>query len=639
MGRPKRLVVVGCSLRAAAVALVCVVSLPGCQAGDAAPAAITPKPAAKVVTQVWQPGKRYAYLTQLNSNVSAAGQTMMAFALTGELSLEARQTAGETQFFARLLEPAFKAENPELQAQFDALGKELGRGFGFSLASGKLAGVWLQDGASAFAASIARTLAAAFQYAPHTEGQASWSAQEVDATGKYVAEYRVSPDGKVSKRKLRYDDVALSKVGIAQLGSGAKPQVIESTGMLELGDSKSRAPLVSLRSAEKLDVQLTPTARVVSTTGLELKLRRDEALATPTDWTVALAGTRRHAPDEAQVTAAPNYDAERIGTYTFETALQELEAPGQEIRHEDLIQTVRGEPLAPESLNEREKSFAQRGRVFSATAALLRTDGRNVAKALDRIRAGSRARRILLDALSSAGTSEAQVALVSAMNDPKLNASVRNEAAYGLTRTPRATPASVTALEQHLKSDDPLRLFALYGSGTIARRLSEAGEAERAEAIVQSLLRLLEQAKSPQDRVDVLRALANSGSSSAFSAVEPLLTEQAPQVRAAAIDALRLMNHPGVDAIVAAALTRADRDMQAAAIDAMSVREPSPVLVRALDSAVQSSDLPDQLRIKAVKVMGYWLHKQPELRPTLARLAESDKLEQVRQAAKKALET
>ena len=54
---------------------------------------------------------------------------------------------------------------------------------------------------------------------------------------------------------------------------------------------------------------------------------------------------------------------------------------------------------------------------------------------------------------------------------------------------------------------------------------------------------------------------------------------------------------------------------------------------------MQSSALPDQLRVKAVKVMSSWPRKQPELRPTLARLAENDTLEQVRQVAKKALET
>jgi hypothetical protein len=442
----------------------------------------------------------------------------------------------------------------------------------------------------------------------------------------------------LTKRKLRYESIPLGKLGIAQVSSGVKPDVLESKGSLLLGDAPGRPRIARVEYGEKLKMQLSPTSLVNSETELVLAFKRDERPPSALDWTVALAGTKRQAPNEAQTSrgTSADYDAERIGDYTFDKALAELE---QQMRDSkgglDLVDSVRGKPLDPEQLDERKSKFAAQGRVFSAMAALMRRDPDNVKKAVSRIRDGSPARRALLDALSSAGSAQAQNALASLMNDVKLKPGLRGAAAFSLTRTDNATAATVTALEAHVGEGDVLRVHALFGLGTIARHLRDADESARAEAIVSTLVRTLGQATTAAYKVEVLRGIANSGNASAFSAVKPLLEDKTPKVHAAAIEAVRLMVHPEVDAILAQAVTQPNHTVQGSAIDAISVREPSPVLLSALETA-SGSTFTTAVRVKAVQIMGHWLAKRPELRKTLEQLAQAD-AEAVRNAAKSAL--
>ncbi|MEO8902235.1 MAG: hypothetical protein ABI488_10155, partial [Polyangiaceae bacterium] len=235
-----------------------------------------------------------------------------------------------------------------------------------------------------------------------------------------------------------------------------------------------------------------------------------------------------------------------------------------------------------------------------------------------------------------AGTPEAQQALVTLSNDPKLDVRMRRAAAFSLIRTDPATPDTVSALEAHLAAGDALRLHALFGLGTIARRLRDRGVTDRSEAIVRGLERNLSTAATLPERVDALRAIANSGAASAFDQVKPYLQANEVPVQAAAVDAIRLMVRPEIDGVIAAVLAQPDNTLQGAALNALSVRKPSPVLASALAQVAKSAVSPG-LRVRAVRVMGQWLPQRPELRSSLEALAQSDSLDQIRDAAQKAL--
>ncbi|MEO7033118.1 MAG: hypothetical protein ABI335_04810 [Polyangiaceae bacterium] len=90
------------------------------------------------------------------------------------------------------------------------------------------------------------------------------------------------------------------------------------------------------------------------------------------------------------------------------------------------------------------------------------------------------------------------------------------------------------SLGWHVQPGDPLHTFALLGLGTISRRLREAGEVARADAIVAGLVQGLAAATAVEDQMDALRGIANSGASSAFDAVKPFLQAKEPRVESAA---------------------------------------------------------------------------------------------------------
>ena len=599
-----------------------------------------PLVAAKPAASQWKPGTRYVYTTRLASKLSASGTSKVAFSMTAELTLEARPADTQIEFLAHLTNAKFQAENPEAQAQFEQLSSALRQPFGFATSGGALSAVQLPTVWSPFAVSIARTLAAAFQFVDRTAQQTgpSWTAREIDATGAFDVQYTPGEGKSIGTRKVSYASLSLGKIALANFDATVTPQIVESKGSVVLGEAPAGPRLTSVEYRERVNMPLTPTSLVESETELGLTLARSERPAVALDWASALEGTRKLLPDQVVATPTPpaSYDATRIGDYTFKKALAELEAQARDPHRNELLASVDDQPFDPEHLKDRETKLQAEGRAFSALAALIRKDKQDISLVVARIHARSPAAHALTDALSSAGTAEAQQALVTLTTDPKVESNMRRTAAFSLIRTDPATPETVRALETHLAAGDPLRLHALFGLGTMARRLRDRGVTERSEAIVLVLVQALSQATTAPERVDVLRAIANSGAASAFEDVKPYLIAKEVPVQAAAVDAIRLMDRPEVDGVIASVFAQSNSTLQAAALNAISVRAPSSALEAARVQAAKSGATPG-LRMRAVQVMGRWLPKRPELRPSLHALAESDRLDQIRDAAKKAL--
>jgi hypothetical protein len=267
--------------------------------------------------------------------------------------------------------------------------------------------------------------------------------------------------------------------------------------------------------------------------------------------------------------------------------------------------------------------------------ALLRSRPKEIPRASAAIRKKSPAARPLVDALSSAGTTAAQHALVELMNDSALDIAQRRAAAFGLGRATSASPEAVLALSRRL--DDPvLRVYSLYGLGTISRRLREAGATERSDQIGTLLIAALGRAETPAQKVEALRGIANSGHSQALGAVRPFFASEHGKVRVAAIDAVRLMKGQEIDGILIAALADGAPDVQMAAVEAIAVREPNEALSQALAAAPEKI-AKAATRLKVVRVMERFLPQRPELRNALEKLAASDASKEVQNAARAAL--
>lgn len=598
--------------------------------------------AAPIKAPIWPSGTRSTYELELSNRFAVAGNQMVGFELSSDFALDSQQMGSQkAELVATLTSPTFKAADPGAQQQYDQLAVELQKPFGLTLQSGVLTEIKAQPQASPFASSIIRTLAASVQVAGQPQGGAGkWSARENDATGSYMAEYSLlDAPGRLGKRKVQYDTLKIGQLSIATVAPQVTPEVVSSKGEVTLVPATGEQWLLhSVTYEDELKTSLAPTSALVSNTKVKLVLRERAQPKPGLDAAVALAGARAAAPSLQSRGAVPaaNFDAARIGDYTFNSAVKELEEQAKNPKKKLLVDKVGDKPLEPETLASREAMLAEHGRVFTALAALLRQNPQHLGDVVKRARGGSPATQALLDALASAGTPDAQAALIQLMNSTSATGPLRRAAAASLIRTPEPTPATVAALATHTDPADPLRVHALYGLGTMARLLRERGEADRSRTIGGILVQQLHRADSASEQVDALRGIANSGDPAAFEAVQPYLDSTTRKVKVAAVDALRLMQHPQVDALVAERLLSPVADVQRAALDAISVRQPNDVLAAGLLKVLVSSSAAG-VRIVAVRVAERWLPQRPELRVTLEKLASSDATEQIKQAARAAL--
>ena len=205
-----------------------------------------------------------------------------------------------------------------------------------------------------------------------------------------------------------------------------------------------------------------------------------------------------------------------------------------------------------------------------------------------------------------------------------------------IDRTKLANERSVETLLGFV-DHQTIGITALYGLGTVARHLRESGKSDRSDAISEMLLKRLKRAKSSSERVHVLRAIANAGYISSVNDIVPFLSSEDASVRGAAVQSLRLMKHPRVDLLIAHQLEKENsRRARLDALSAAKVRKPSKVLSDAvIHVATTAAD--SQSRMKAVQLMINWMVALPDLRTTLAHIAEADENLTIQGAAEAAV--
>lgn len=222
------------------------------------------------------------------------------------------------------------------------------------------------------------------------------------------------------------------------------------------------------------------------------------------------------------------------------------------------------------------------------------------------------------------------------MKDQKLSDDLREAAAHDLSRVETPSLETVETLTALLPKPT-LGLIALYGLGTQARHLQGSGKLEAAERIGKVLAQQLASAPDTEQRVHVLRAIANSGLVSLLPVVRPLFDSRSESERSAAIEALRLMDAPEIDAVIAARLSgEPSAFVRRAVLGAAKPRRPTAELKRAV-AAVAEHDKDDHDRYAAIGLLVNWLPQDASLREPLSRIADRDSVQALRDAARAAL--
>jgi hypothetical protein len=601
---------------------------------------ISPPVALDARTRGWEVGTRYTYEVALTTVVTFEGNgNDFDFDLFGGLEVEPTRVGSDsTLLHAVLTGVRFVSRQPESQGELEKLALELrSKGAFVTFAGGRATELRVPKDMSQMAASMYRHVTSALQFSHASDGAQSYTAEEYDTIGPYVAEYSLLAGGSVwHKRKQRY----LGILGRADLpgdmASRLVPKVTDSRGQIRL--SAGGVPEnVELFEQMTLSGAEVPVRSTFAITLRALKVRPSAAL--PSKLETALTTSKRFLADEPipDVDDEGALDRAKIGTLDFDSIVRSAELGSNATRPG----TQPGAPDAgtqsdPEDARLAETRVREQARHFHALTAMFRTDPQSVLKAVQKIRGGSAASDTLMDALGSAGTPAAHAALGQLLGSTAVSPEVEGRIVMALARSPQPTREAGSALRAVLEKD-PFHPGALYGLGTHARLYRDAGASRESAAIGAFLMTRLELAPGAMSLSTVLRAVANSGYAAGLPRIQPYLRDERARIRAAAVRALQSMQDPRVDPLIAARIRDDESpEVQRSAIEAAKLREPSEFLAAALAEASASS-IDRHVRYSVIELMVLWLPKRPELRGILERVAKEEAEPKIREQAQAAL--
>ena len=440
-------------------------------------------------------------------------------------------------------------------------------------------------------------------------------------------EYRptAGKPGRFERRKLRY--VGLQAQPAAQPGTNAPsllPQIEASAGTVTLDAS---GLVDSIEIDERIRATSAQMLPILSTARIALRTTdRARADSAALREARALAGKATRFDPSRPVSSrqSPAIDEAHIAERTLPQVLDGLRQFGDT--------TLPTDKPAREAVQKEETNL------YGALEAMVRRRPGTVDRLVALINKRDKADVAMIDALGSSGTVEAHRALVGILKARKLDPVRLKVAAIALSRTQHPTRESVAGLQALL--DVPgLRIQAMYGLGTSIRQLRAAGEEGEAERLLAIVVDRLRRSRDAVETVTALRAIANSGHEKAFPAVESFFASSDNTVRASALEALQLMNHPRADAVLAEHIAGDSViDARLGALRAAHLRQPSPAVEQAAIKAAQTDAAPG-VRLEAVRVLQGWMRARPSLRPILQAIADNETHEGVRAQARNAVLT
>ncbi|HEX2873528.1 MAG TPA: HEAT repeat domain-containing protein [Polyangiaceae bacterium] len=612
-----------------------------CNHAPANPAQAKPAPSAAAAAAVvsWPTGSQGEYEVTLDSQLDfGRDRGTSALELRARLRYVVRDGgAGASTLLAELRDVSLKTGTPAELKVDTALGQEIQAPFVVSLVGGALGEMRVRPGASTFAVSILRSVSAGLQFAATLAQNERFVGHESDGTGSYEIEYTpLDASGRYARRKLRYQQLPSLQskgggaTGLDQLALDFTPQVSQSKGELQVVSGRlnrvSYDELLTTKSPDGSDLR--------SRTQLALVTRGEPSATPPHEGSLAAeALVLKPGVAYANATENSNLDSARIGEYTFASALRVLEeavkSPHQ--AKPSVASGAEDEAEPAPSADQREAG------AFLALTALFRRDPANVDQAVRQIKAGSVAASRLQNALASSGAPAAERALLGLAAEPKVAAAVRKASVTNLSRAPMPSKAVVTQLSA-LIADPVLHVRIVYALGAIARKARAAGHAETARQLGDLLAAQLASATSEPDKITALHGIANAADASLLPRARPYLNDASGSLRQAAGLAVGAMQSPEADAALAERLaTETKMSVRTALLTACRQRPSSPALIAAVQELALKSSEPHG-RVEAVRVLAHWLQERPQLRETLALVANNDPVAKVRETAQRTLQ-
>jgi hypothetical protein len=456
--------------------------------------------------------------------------------------------------------------------------------------------------------NLLQMVATELQLVQPDSARPSWTAQERDGAGEYVALYVAPQPDRIMKRRLKY----VYTDGVAGAPAGAVRVAIDQSDV-----TFSLAPNGGVRAVDG-------TSRM----HMDLSLDNVGQLAVVTEIHVGNLRTVR-APDliGSLARALPNVTSSPIVTQKLDPAEARAQADDRLLEGyatESLLTAAFAEGAVATALPDRLAAlFRRRPEAASVAVALLSKNG---------------AQKRLTNALGVVGSPAAVAALAILARDPALAENLRVDALTTFVQMQHPTLEAMRVPAALMGDSNPaVQSAARMMGGALARAGRSAHPAE-ADAIDASLIALYRNARETSQAGELLGALGNSAGPSVVPVIEEALRDSRVPIRAAAARALRLAPGPEIDGVLSATIA-SDRDphVRADAIFAAHFRRPLPAALAdaLLDTA--TADTVDYVRSDAVALLRQNPAASPRIPETLARIAEHDASPGIRRQASEAL--
>jgi HEAT repeat protein len=449
---------------------------------------------------------------------------------------------------------------------------------------------------------LLRSLVANSQFVEAGVPRDTWYSEEHDTTGQYRALYQRLATHRFEKQKQSYSHVTTPQ-GLTPLGSEIRIDV-RSISTFELEEDLWTR---SLQISERLEVdagESIPAATYV----LSMSLRLLERLQEPT--LIGSFDARRAFLGSAAMSSFQGVEQDPLDNYRQVLGGRSFD---------DMLKELRSLPSEPKARDD------VRTRVLEQLRALFMLQPSEALKAPGVIRSGMDplAASSMLGALSAASTREAIRSLSEVSGDHSISTGIRMDAAAALGMAGEPNPEGVEALRGLTRDADPtLRDTAMLGLGNAAFQMEDTNSGG-AEALVHELNSMYRTASSPEQQALALRALGNTRAPSALATLQEALSSTAPQVRQAALEALRNIPDPTADRLLSQYIIGDPTvEVRRVAIFASSFRPLGPLLP-ALEHALRT-DTSDGVRADVIYLLGEMRGMVPEAMPLLRWASEND---------------
>lgn len=579
--------------------------------------------ASQLARDAWRVGMQRVYDVEFGSTFghNETPEDRLLIVGFGKLELTAASADAERVVLeARLLEPVVKLDHKERAEEH--IESQLGQDFENPLvvsirADGEIEFVAAAERMGAFAHAMLRQLVSALQFVrPQGESPSfqHWSTTEADQNGIYAARYVASGPRSFAKTKLSYRFLQMAEaLGLRQ---DTMNQRLDATIAFDFDE---RGMPVNVASKEALRLSINDKA-VTTESYVTLKFASGRVVEPPR----RAAGLRHEALFDTRTPDRAESEAKR----------REQLAAGASFS--ELLRQVVAVPLGTDA-------FQQRWALIEQIAAVLAVKPETIASARAQLKQATTdaERQALLSALGEAGTPQAQAALSELGRDVDASRDTRVGALHHLGLVTEPTAATFDDLGEIAlhDADVELREAATLALGGAAQKAASASNPPRESAdAIRGLAQTALSGATPRDRTMALAALSNAGSPDALDTIRVCLSDPDPQIRAAAIDALRQIPDPRADSWLAEFLLHDSAPtVRVMAARTARARPYQPGLGEACWTALRV-DPEASVRLAVVGLVAAKLQDEPALRALLEWVVANEQAETVKATAQETLQ-